>query len=133
MSSRHANQSVEILYSRYSDCLRNVEISAILPHLIEKDLITPSDREAIMKHTTLLNQRRRLCRVLAQLGSGKLVATTTAIQDFRQKLDEKPQTVGNDGLESRGIVISPVDGGNERHLHIARHMGERVQNGGSNG
>lgn len=135
MSSRHANRAVEILYSRYSACLRDVDIPAILPHLMTMDLLTSAEQKAVLEHTTAVNQRRKLCRILAQHGSSRLVATTTTIQEFR-KSHMQPQTPGNGAPSSSGTamsekITSPLDRGNGKHgSNVGRHVGEGLQNGG---
>ena len=132
MSSRHANQAREILYSRYSTCLHDVDIAAILPHLIEKNLLTPTEQKAVMEHTTSVNRRRNLCRILAQRGSSRLVATTTAIQEFAklhmQPGNRAPDSSPGDGKREK--TLSPLDRGNGKYgFDVARHTSEGVQNG----
>lgn len=86
MSTRTTESAVaDILYKRYSDLLKDVDIIAVVAHLVEQNLISTSDKEAILKHRTPFNQQRKLSRILTAQGSARMMLNIQAITPFQRK------------------------------------------------
>ena len=96
MSTRTTESAVtDILHKRYSDLLKDVDITAVVAHLVEQNLISTSDKEAILKHRTPFNQQRKLSRILTAQGSARMMLNIEAITPFQRKLiDAHDQETG---------------------------------------
>lgn len=86
MSTRTPESAVvDILYKRYSDLLKDVEIAAMVAYLVEQNLISADDRVGVLKHQTSINQKRKLSRILTAQGSTKMMLNIRMITAFKQR------------------------------------------------
>ena len=103
MSTRTTESAVaDILHKRYSDLLKDVDIIAVVAHLVEQNLISTSDKEAILKHRTPFNQQRKLSRILTAQGSARMMLNIQAITPFQRKegLSSNSELNGADDQET---------------------------------
>ena len=103
MSTRTTESAVaDILHKRYSDLLKNVDIIAVVAHLVEQNLISTSDKEAVLKHRTPFNQQRKLSRILTAQGSARMMLNIQAITPFQRKegLSSNSELNGADDQET---------------------------------
>ena len=96
MLSTQRQHSFDILYSRYSDCLHEVDIAALSSFLVKQELLTLEDRRTVTSHTKPAKQKQVLCKVLAARGSNKLCEHTEAIKQFKRS-EEASQRSGKRG------------------------------------
>ena len=89
MSTRTTESAVtDILYKRYFDLLKGVDIATVVAFLVEQNLIFSDDKEVVLKHRTPFNQQRKLSRILTAQGSAKMMLNIRAITALKQKLME---------------------------------------------
>ena len=103
MSTRTTESAVaDILYKRYSDLLKDVDITAVVAYLVEQNLISSGDKEGVLKHHTPFNKQRKLSRILTAQGSTKMMLNIRAITAFQQKLEEgqSSELIGPDDQET---------------------------------
>ena len=103
MSTRTTESAVaDILHKRYSDLLKDVDIIALVAHLVEQNLISTSDKEAVLKHRTPFNQQRKLSRILTAQGSARMMLNIQAITPFQRKegLSSNSELNGADDQET---------------------------------
>ena len=97
MSTRTTESAVaDILYKRYSDLLKDVDIAAVVAYLVEQNLISTSDKEGVLKHRTPFNQQRKLSRILTAQGSARMMLNIQAITPFQQKEGQSSELIGPD-------------------------------------
>ena len=85
MSTRTTESAVaDILHKRYSDLLKDADITAVVAYLVEQNLISSGDREGVLKHRTPFNQQRKLSRILTAQGSTKMMLNIQAITAFKK-------------------------------------------------
>ena len=103
MSTRATESAVaDILYKRYSDLLKDMDITVVVAYLVEQNLISSGDKEGVLKHRTPFNQQRKLSRILTAQGSTKMMLNIRAITAFQQKLEEGQslELIGPDDQET---------------------------------
>ena len=103
MSTRTKESAVtDILYKRYFDLLKGVDITAVVAYLVEQNLISSADKEVVLKHRTPFNQQRKLSQILTAQGSAQMMLNIRAITAFKQKLmkGQSPERTGPDDQET---------------------------------
>ena len=121
MSARTPESAVvDILYKRYSDLLKDIDVAAVVAYLAEQNVISADDKVGVLKHQTSVNQRKKLSRVLAAQGSTKMMPNIQAITAFKQRSPGKQvsEPVGPvNQLQDAGKPDKPsVRGGNGKTL-----------------
>ena len=119
MSTRTTESAVaDILHKRYSDLLKDVDIIALVAHLVEQNLISTSDKEAVLKHRTPFNQQRKLSRILTAQGSARMMLNIQAITPFQRKegLSSNSELNGADDQETGKTEKPSMHGGKGKNL-----------------
>lgn len=101
MSARTTESAVtDILYKRYFDLLKDVDITAVVAFLVEQNLISSDAKEDVLKHRTPFNQQRKLSRFLTAQGSAKMMPNIRAITAFKEKQGQSSDRTGPDDQET---------------------------------
>ena len=101
MSTRTTESAVtDILYKRYFDLLKGVDIATVVAFLVEQNLIFSDDKEVVLKHHTPFNQQRKLSRILTAQGSAKMMLNIRAITAFKEKEGQSSERTGPDDQET---------------------------------
>ena len=117
MSTRTTESAVtDILHKRYSDLLKDVDIIAVVAHLVEQNLISTSDKEAVLKHRTPFNQQRKLSRILTAQGSTRMMLNIQAITPFQQKEGQSSEPIGADDQETGKTEKPSMHKGKRKNL-----------------
>ena len=108
----------DILHKRYSDLLKDVDIIAVVAHLVEQNLISTSDKEAILKHRTPFNQQRKLSRILTAQGSARMMLNIQAITPFQRKEGQSSNSepIGADDQETGKTEKPSMHEGKRKNL-----------------
>lgn len=101
MSTRTTESAVtDILYKRYFDLLKGVDIATVVAFLVEQNLIFSDDKEVVLKHHTPFNQQRKLSRILTAQGSAKMMLNIRTITAFKEKEGQSLERTGPDDQET---------------------------------
>lgn len=129
MSTRTTESAVtDILYKRYFDLLKGVDITAVVAFLMEQNLISSDAKEDILKHHTPFNQQRKLSRFLTAQGSAKMMLNIRAITAFKQKLTEgqNSEHIGPDDQETGKTEKPSMHEGKGKNLWSESQRGKHL-------
>ena len=126
MSTRTTESAVaDILYKRYSDLLKDVDIAAVVAYLVEQNLISSGNKEGVLKHRTPFNQQRKLSRILTAQGSARMMLNIQAITAFKEG-GQSSERIGQDDQETGKTEKPSMHEGKEKNLWSESQGGKHL-------